>query len=496
VTAAVAAGARRAPVDLPEPYSDHPIAREPMWFEYACGVDEPAVPPWTDEPAFSEHVPPAPLPAGPSTPLPLGTHQILERTAFPAGRASGVDGPLARALVTAFGPQWRDPDNAYPGVHRGYASARCLYPVQVFLDDGSRWWWLDPARHALVGLADAVHSGATPRVVLAGRYSLIPRAYKWFRGSIVGLELGIALRALGVALELFGLSGQVSLPGASDVDLLDELGLRPGSDWSLPLVVSFGPAARRSGPAGGVSGPLYGGDVHADVLRINRGQDFREAPAPLGAAIPAGVSGSTSWAELLWQRNSGLMPRGLHGMSARRRRLPTAALTDAARWATLPPPTGTLRAVAEAMTVTAVVQDIDGHPDGVHRVRAGAAEHVAGGAGLPARLEAEYGYPLTPDSGCDIRHAAMVWFFSVRPRELVERFGPGGWTAAQYVAGWQVHGLSLAAAGSGLFARPVRAFNEIPAQRILGLGPDEMVVLSAVTGTPRTPSGVLLDIRL
>jgi hypothetical protein len=496
VTAAVAAGARRAPVDLPEPYSDHPIAREPMWFEYACGVDEPAVPPWTDEPAFSEHEMPAPLPAGPSAPLPLGTHEVLGRTAFPAGRASGVDSPLARALVTAFGAQWRDPDNAYPGVHRGYASARCLYPVQVFLDDGSRWWWLDPARHALVGLADAVHSGGTPRVVLAGRYSRIPRAYKWFRGSIVGLELGIALRTLGVALELFGLSGWLSLPGPSEADLLGELGLRPESDWSLPLVVSLGPAARRPGAAGAVSGPLYGGDVLADVLRINRGQDFSEAPAPLGPAIPAGAAGSTSWAELLWQRNSGLMPRGLPGMSARRRRLPAGALTDAARWATLPPPTGTLRAVAEAMTVTAVVQDIDGHPDGVHRVRAGATEHVGGGAGLPARLEAEYGYPLAPDSGCDIRHAAMVWFFSVRPRELVERFGPGGWTAAQYVAGWHVHGLSLSAAAAGLFARPVRAFNEIPAQRILGLGPDEMVVLSAVTGTPRTPSGVLLDIRL
>ena len=487
---------RRAPVDLPEPYSDHPIAREPMWFDYARGDDEPAVPPWTDEPAFADHRMPAPLPAGPRRPLPRGTHEILDRTAYPAGRVSGVDGPLERALVTAFGPQWQDPDNAYAAVHRGYASARCLYPVQVFVDDGSRWWWLDPERHALVGLAAGVGSGGSPRVVLAGRYSRIPRAYKWFRGSIVGLELGIALRTLCVALELYGLSGRLALPSRSDPDLLAGLGLGPASDWSLPLVVDLGTAGGGPGIPRPADEVAADDAVLADVLRINRGQDFGEAPAPLGAAVPAGAAGDSSWAELLWRRNSGLMPRGLHGMAARRRRLPGTALADAARWATTPPPTDTLRAVAGAMTVSAVVQDVDGVADGVHRVRAGRTEHVTGGAGLPARLEAEYGYPLAPDSGCDIRHAAMVWFWTVRPRELVERFGPGGWTAAQYVAGWHSHGLSLAAAGAGLFARPVRAFHEIPAQRLLGLGPDEMVVLSAVTGTPRAPSGVLLDIRL
>jgi hypothetical protein len=56
--------------------------------------------------------------------------------------------------------------------------------------------------------------------------------------------------------------------------------------------------------------------------------------------------------------------------------------------------------------------------------------------------------------------------------------------------------LSLSAAASGLFARPVRAFHEVPAQRVLGLAPDEMIVLAVVMGTPRPTSGALLDLRL
>jgi hypothetical protein len=493
VTAAVAVAPRRAPVDLPAPYSDHPIAREPMWIEYAAGADLPGVPPWTDEPAFSDHVPPAPPVDGPRAGLPLGTFDVLERTPFPAGRVSGVDDPIRRALVTAFGVQWQDPANAYQAPHRGYASARCLYPVQVFLDDGAGWWWLDPERHSLVRLPTDVHSGGSPRVVLTGRYGRIPRAYKWFRGSIVNLELGIALRTLGVALQLFGLSGRISLPGSSGPALLAGLGLTPTSGWSLPVVVELGRggALPQAAPV-----ELPTDDVLADVLRLNRGQRFPSGAATLGPAVPAGVSGSGSWAELMWRRNSGLMPRGLHGMSGRRERIPGRALADAVRWTTLPPPTATLRAVADAMTVTAVVQDVDGHADGIYRVRDGALVPAGGDGGTLARLERAYDYPLAPDSGCDIRHASAVWFFSVRPRELVRRLGPAGWSAAQYVAGWNVHGLSLAAASHGLFARPVRAFKEIPAQRILGLAPEEMLVLAGVTGTPRAPGGALLDIRL
>jgi nitroreductase len=90
----------------------------------------------------------------------------------------------------------------------------------------------------------------------------------------------------------------------------------------------------------------------------------------------------------------------------------------------------------------------------------------------------------------------MIWFFSMRPREVISRFGPGGWSAAQYACGWAIQGLGLAAAAAGLYARPVGAFKEIPTQRILGLEPEEMIVLAVVVGTPRHTGGALLDLRL
>lgn len=80
--------------------------------------------------------------------------------------------------------------------------------------------------------------------------------------------------------------------------------------------------------------------------------------------------------------------------------------------------------------------------------------------------------------------------------ELFARLGPAGWGAAQHACGWAVHGLCLSAAASGLFARPVRAFKEIPTQRVIGLDEDEAIVLSAVVGVPQDTGGALLDLRV
>lgn len=145
--------------------------------------------------------------------------------------------------------------------------------------------------------------------------------------------------------------------------------------------------------------------------------------------------------------------------------------------------------------MSAVVQHVEGHEDGVYRARDGRAELVRADPAAPAALEEHYGYGVSPVNGCGVANAPVTVFFSVRPRELFARFGPAGWGAAQHACGWAVHGLCLSAAASGLFARPVRAFKEIPTQGVIGLGTDETIVLSAVVGVPRSTGGALLDLR-
>jgi len=480
-----------APFVVPEPLTDDTVGRESLWYEYGAGADRAVIPPWllAEIPDMAAHD--DLVPAGLvryREPLPYGAADLLDAAPYPYGRAA-VDGdPLPHALAAAFAPQWYDLDNAF-NPHRGYASGRCLYPVQALLDDGDRWWLVEPDRHAL---GDLGVPGTARRLALTGRYTRIPRGYRWFRGSLVNAETGIALRHLAVVLGRFGIAADVRLPEAGSLDLLAGLGLRPTAEWSLPMILGLG------GPDSHTE--RCDDPVLADVLRVNRLQANAGPPAPLGSGLPAGADPGLqrrSWAEVLWERNSGRMPRGLYGFSGRLRRLPAAAADDAARWLAVPPPDGVLRQVFDLFRFTVVLQDVDGYPDGVHRIGPdGTLEPVRLARGVAAELEKHYGYPLTGHNGCDVRHASMLWFLSVRPRELFARSGPTGWTAAQYAAGWAIHGLSLSATAFDLFARPVRAFGENPSRPLLGLGDDEMIALAAVVGTAKQPSGLLLDIRL
>ncbi|MEV8512072.1 hypothetical protein [Dactylosporangium sp. NPDC051484] len=489
----------RVPFAVPDEIAHDVIAREPLWYAYAAGDDHPAPPSWAagPSPEAAGHADPYPaglIRADDRIPLPFGTLDLLETAAFPHGRVSDpVADPLGHALAAAFGPQWYDLDNPY-NPHRGYASGRSHYPVQVFVDDGTRWRLLEPDRHALTGLAHA-SPGRYRRLALTGRYARVLPSYRWFRGSLVHAELGIALRALSVALYRFGLPATLRMPGPDGPALIAGLGLRPTGEWSLPLVVDL--AAGRP-DATTVADERPDDPVLAELFDVNRAQRYPDRPAPLGCGVPSGAAvPGESWAELTWRRNSGRVPAGLLGFAARPCRVDGSVLEDAARWLRLAPPSATLAGVAARTTLTVAVQNVTGYADGVHRVGPdGSLELVRADPDIAARLEGVYGYARSPSSGCDVRHAAMLWFLSVRPRDLHAAYGPAGWTAAQYVAGWAVHGLGLAATAGGLFARPVRAFDEEPTRDLLGLGPDEMIALAAIAGTPRHPSGAVLDIRL
>ncbi|MFE6068337.1 hypothetical protein [Streptomyces sp. NPDC056525] len=504
---------RRGPVDLPGPEGDNSIAREPLWYAYGAGDDAPEAPPWTwvPQPPPDTHVPPPPpRGGGPRLALPLGTHDRLAALPYPApppggGRGRGAAEPVAdrlgRALVTAFGPQRREPENPYND-HRPYASPRCLFPVHAFVDGGAGMPWrlLEPDRHALTGAPAA----PARNVVLTGRYTTVPPAYQWFRGSLIAIELGFVLRALSLGLELFDVPARLRLPGRDAHGLLPALGLEDAWAWSLPFVVELddggGVQARETDSVPAPPAHLARTDpALAELIRVNREQTYDGAPAPLTTAVPAGLGPSATvpdWAELLWRRHSGRMPRALHGMSGRRRKVPAEALDSAARWLSVPPPGRELAIAFEALTVTAVVRGVAGQADGVHRLRDGAARLLRADTTAPERLEEQYGYGVSPVNGCGIRDAPLTVFLSVRTRELFERLGTAGWGAVQHAAGWAAHGLCLSAAASGLFARPVRAFKEIPTQRVLGLDPDEMIVLSVVVGVPQDTGGALLDLRL
>ncbi|AMW11082.1 hypothetical protein A4E84_17165 [Streptomyces qaidamensis] len=504
---------RRAPVDLPGPEGDSSIAREPLWYAYGAGDDAPEPPPWTwtATPPPDAHVPPPPpRPPGPATPLPPGTTDRLAALPYPWLPAPGPASPeaLAHALTATFAPLRREPENPY-NEHRSYASPRCLFPVHAFVGDGRDWRLLEPTRHTLTGPG----TGTPGRIALTGRYTAIPRAYQWFRGSLVAIETGLVLRALSLGLELFGLPATLTPPTADGPELLRELGVEHTWEWSLPWLVELDePQGAGREVTGFKEPPVPGGDPSlTDVVRANRAQPHgpggagnratsHTQPAPVTTAVPPTLPDSPhapTWSDLLWHRHSGRMPRALHGMDSAKclTPLPARTLTTALAWLGVPPPHPLLAEAFDAVTVTAVVQHIDGHTPGIHRIHDGTADLLRRDPTAPAGLEANYGYGLTPVNGCGIANAPLTVFFSVRPRELFARFGPAGWSAAQHACGWAVHGLCLAAAAEGLFARPVRAFKEIQTKEVLGLGEDETIVLSAVAGVPRETGGAVLDLR-
>ncbi|MCE7080564.1 hypothetical protein [Streptomyces sp. ST2-7A] len=497
---------RRHTAEPPLPEDADIFSRDARWFAHATGVDLPLTREGvgTEEPLSETDVASqlADEVAGePRVPLPRGTCELLEGVSFPHGRVGvAVTDPLGHALVAGFGLQRREPNNPFDD-HRVAPSVRGRFPVHVLVDDGARRRVFDPYRHGLTTLPDAVRDTGRREVVLAGRYTRLPPSYKWFRGTLVNLELGIGLRQLCLGMELFGVPGRVGLPGPGARAGLAAYGLTPSGEWTLPLTVELDPSPSppSTGPGGTRSEVELPEDpVLTEVLTINRAQEESAPvePATVTTTVPtASPEGAWTWAETMWRRTSGGMPRGMYGTGGRRRRVPAEVVHDAARWLSVPPPGDLLREVLAALRVTCVLQAVDGHADGVYRLREGAVEPHREDPTAATRMEEIYGYPANPASGCDVRHATALWFLTVRPREFVRRFGAGAFNTAQYAAGWAAQGVSLAAAAAGLYARPVKAFREHSAQSILGLEPDEMVVFSIITGTPRHTLPAL-DLRM
>jgi hypothetical protein len=439
--------------------------------------------------------------------LPFGTVDLLEATPFPvhpAGCAGAVHDRLGHALVAAFGPQRREPANLYND-HRGFPSIRSKFPVHVFVTRDGRHHWLDVYRHALLDMGVPARSADAGRILLTARYSSLPALYGNVRGPLTELELGINLRALCVALDLFGVPFRVDLPDAAAESSLRELGPGPVSGWTLPLAVWSWPERRsasvRALTPGSSSGPdrLPRDPQLREAVAINRMTMLRPTDAPSSArAIPAAGARTPapgSWAEVLFARTSGTMPRGLKGLAGRRLPRPFSDVEDAMDWLAVPPPSALLRRVMRVLTVTVCLQDIEGHANGVYRFSGGRLSQVAQDDRIGVGLEEGYGHRQAITVGCGVRTANTIWFVSVRVRRLLSEIGPWAWPLLLLTSGWITQGLCLAAAARGLYARPARAFQEIPVQRLLSLAPDEVILISVTCGTPRFSESTL-DLRL
>jgi hypothetical protein len=452
-------------------------------------------------------------------PLAWGTVDLLEDTAYPHTcpvPGMSIRDRIQHALVMAFGLQRREPSNLFND-HRACASVRSRFPVHTFVHTASEAWLLDVYRHGLLPIRDSSPDWPDQgpvHVALAGRYTHLPSLYGRLRGPLVELELGISLRSLLVGLEVFGLAGgtDVQLPGAGAGALMAQLGLAPAAEWTVPLSVAVHepgqPQPARAitddpsptPPAIAVQTEDDDDPTLAEAVAVNRAS--LEVPAVAhpgssggGGALPDGRRpAGRSWSEVLWNRSAGRMPRELAGVSGRRRRVPAAAIADAVAWLAVTPPTSPLEAVARRITISACVQDAEGYPTGWYRVHQGGLDLDHGDPTLPARLEACYGQGLSIEAGCAVRHANMVWLLSADAAALVDEFGPGGWTFAQYVCGWMAHGLCLSAAAHGLYARPSRAFDEFLLHPIVGMRAGEMVLISVVSGAGRFTEP-MLDLR-
>jgi hypothetical protein len=520
---------------LPEAYGQGTIDREPLWFQYSLGR-ELEVPEWTgttrpqdlDQPPVRSTRSLLARPGrsqGWRAGLPETTEQDLALRFTAPGTA--LDGAAAtrQLLVDAFAPLRRDPSDPYND-HRGYPSPRCLFPVRPLIARHGSWWAADPDRRELVETGVPA-DGTVPEgtMALAGFLGAIPRAYQWFRSSLVSLEAGILLRHLavlgvrrGVRLSVRGPSPQGPddwLPGVwasprywSPPLLLEaRADTGPPDTGVLPAPVprdppGTDPAAPWADPSTPPAGPA--------TPWVCSGQDpsleaatallWSQPPDPLPASVPTGVpEGLLSpptepWDHVLLRRSAGRAPRGLYGFRVQDRPLGPAVLDDLVRWATAPAPAP----YSMPMTMRVLARGISGRPPVTVRWdRDSAGAWASREEQLPpgGSVEAAYGYPAGPEAANDLHRAPLVVFLSVRPRDLVRALGPTAWTRSAVGTGWVVQGLCLGAAVHGLLARPVRAFDERRLTEALRLDPREMVTLAVVVGHQRPHGGLQINLR-
>ena len=474
--------------------------------------------------ATTATVPPATARGARHRSLPAGTTHLLAQ--HPIARPDEAPGHvLGHLLVRAFGLQRREPSNP-ANDHRTVASVRSKFPVHVLVlgpDDPPGY--LDLYRHAIVDLAaqPADDPAAHPAQLAALRPepdsspwssppgTPFPTPYGILRCALADLETGINLRALLVAAQLFGVEAVAHTGGpivAAAADLVAATG--PGSS-AAPVVVTL----RRTGPL-----PAYAtagtptcaiapdldlllrresqhptlletgivNDIRGTIRCPSPGarprrasRNYRRRTAELGPGAVAALCrpGTRAAHRLLRPPREpwpGLPRRpaplgevaGTDGHAACRRRTGAADRGGAA------PRRPAHRAVRRGLRRTA----LRGH-------RSAAA--AQGGAGLRVPADRAQRLRGTP------QHCGLGVLG--RPPGARRRAGTGRLGLLQVYCGWVAHGLTMAAAGHGLFARPARSFDEHQLAALLALPDNESPVFITVCGQSRYAEP-MLDLRV
>jgi hypothetical protein len=455
--------------------------------------------PVDDAAPTTSRVPPAAARGGTGRPLPTGTQDLLAATPFPSRCPTGPDDGLGHALQAAFGLQRREPSHGYDD-HRGVASGRARYPVHALVTAPGAVRYLDPYRLALVD-AGAPASG-DPAVLLAARYTDLPDGYGRLRYAVCETELGVNLRALCVAADVFRVPVAVDLdPATVRAAEATFRATGPGT-WSAPVPVrlpGYGDAPPSVPlPGGATSGqpvPAGGPDV-VDCQSVSRARlDLpTTGPVPATGLVDTEPAGQT-WADVLWHRSAGRVPGGRYGFSLMPHPLDPAAVGDMLRWLRRPPPHPLLAAVAARVTTLVALQRVTGLPTGVYEVDA------AGRLALRHRdprvladLERGFGRPSSATTDIGLRHAGAVWVSTVDVGALVDDLGPAALSLLHLWLGWSIHGGCLAAAAHGLIARPARSYDEYHLRSVLRLGRRDTPVFLTACGRSRFLEP-MLDLR-
>lgn len=505
-----------------------------------------------DAEATSSTAPPAAARGCTGVLLPLDNVRRLEAP-YPNGRLAAPPEGLApgerlgHLLLAANGLQRREPSHRYND-HRVVASGRAKFPVHLFTHDAAGFRYLDHYRHALVdvepvaetvaetatvdaetpyaaGVSAAASASGSTQVLLAARYCDLPTPYQRMRASIGETELGINLRSLFVAADLCGVRARLDLSGDATrrgAALVRSAG--PG-DWSAPLVVAIdgleSPAPSTALPGSNVAttaAQFSGADRHIagatadptvrEACEVSASRTAVElaAEAIVVAAHdrmrpPHGIPPDAQpperrrdWAQVLAGRSAGRMPGQLNGFAAVGRRVDTSVARDFVAWVRQPTPHALLADIDARVSCRVALQRVGSLPTGVYELDGDdfALGHVD--PSVMRALQAGFGHQPSSDTEIGIRHASMAWVFCADVDRIVDDFGPASWSLLQICLGWRMHGLCLAAAAHGLFARPARSYDERKLQQILHLDRKDVPVFMTVCGRPRF-SEPLLDLR-
>ncbi|MBC3841176.1 hypothetical protein GXW82_15385 [Streptacidiphilus sp. 4-A2] len=409
--------------------------------------------------------PSAALPGGRGLPLPPPPLQLGPLPPGPVGPAA-----LAALLHYSFGLLQHDLTPGGWPLHRAVASARCLYPSELYLlpsRTGARQrpgqvYRFDPLHHQLLPLRPAVAGGdhqpdgPSGVLVITSRFARTARLYGGYAPRLCAQEAGMLLGAVQLTAAALGLPVRAGLGRQTLLALCDGW-VEAGAEHPMACL-KIGPhTAGPDAPAADAPGP--------------------DAP---GAAQPARQS---------WR------PRDLAG--ALRARHSGAAIFDPDP---RPAPAELLDELVDALTDAPfpdfschlLVNRVAGMRPGHYLCTNGGLRLLRPGDPLPAleRIGQTEGRV-----SMNFRACAFTAYLAVRREAAVAAYGADAFRRLHLAAGAAAHRICVAAAAHRHSARVHNGYDAAAAERSLGLtGSGQTVLFQIAVGAARPSAAFRLPV--